>query len=106
MLKGRRLLAALQRLVRRCVRGCGSPNRGSIDPATGRKGAGGSCRSGRRQCGVRIPGRGARRSAATAVATRAADGTTAVAADAGGAEDPRQREGSSSTRGEGGFAGE
>ena len=70
--------AAFPRLVHRCVRGCGSPNRGSIDRAArrpGRKGAGGSCRSGRRRGGVRIRGRAARRSAATAVATTAADGT-------------------------------
>ena len=123
-LKGRPLLAAPQRHVRRYVRGCESQKRGSIDRAvrrTGRRGAGGSCRSGRRPGGFRIRGRAARKSAAIAVAMTeaggptvvatgagAADGTTAVAA-AEGAEESRQREGSFSRTGRGGrggFAGE
>ena len=57
------------------------PSRGAIDRAArrpGRKEAGGSCRSGRRQGGVRIRGRAARRSAETAVATTADDGTIVV----------------------------
>jgi hypothetical protein len=73
--KGRFLPVASPRLVRRRVRRCGSRSRGSIDRAvrrTDRKGAGGSCRSGRRSSGVRIRGRVARRSAATAAATTAA----------------------------------
>ena len=122
-LKGRRLLAASQRHVRRYVRGCESQKRGSIDREvrrTCRRVAGGSCRSGRRSGGFRIRGRAARKSAATAVAMTeaggptvvatgagAADGTTAVAAE--GAEESRQREGSFSRTGRGGrggFAGE
>ena len=128
-LKGRRLPATSRRHVRRYVRGCESRNRGSIDRAvrrTGRRGAGESCRSGRRPGGLRIRGRAARKSATTAVAMTvvaavsigvvtvvaigavAAGGTTAVAA-AEGAEETRQREGSSSRVGRGGrdgFAGE
>jgi hypothetical protein len=71
-------------MVCRRVRRCGSRIRGSIDRAvrrTGRKGVGGSCRSGRRSSGVRIRGRVARRSAATAAATTAAVVATEVAAE-------------------------
>ena len=135
-LKGRRLLATPQRHARRYVIRCGSRNRGSIDRSVrriGRRGAGESCRSGRRSEGLRIRGRAARKSAGTAVAMMeaggptavamteagdttvvatgagAAEGTTEVAAAVEGAEESRQREGSSSRfgrGGRGGFAGE
>jgi hypothetical protein len=62
----------------------------SIDRAdrrTGRKGAGGSCRSGRRPDGVRIRGRAARRCAATAVAMTEAEGTTVVVIGVAAAEE-------------------
>ena len=117
--KGRRLLAPFLRLARRSVRRCAKSNRRMIDRANrrpGRKGAGESCRSGRRHGGVRMRGRAARRSAATAVSTMGAEGTTVVVTvvatgveAAEGAEEPRQREGSFSMIGRvgtGGFAGE
>lgn len=134
--KGRRLPGAYRRLVRRyvsgCVSRCGSRSRGSIDRVDrryGRKGAVGSCRSGRRQAGLRMRDPAARYSAAIAVATTEAGGTavastgavvavaatgaaeaggTTGAAEAGGAEESRQGEGSFSMigrRGGGGFAG-
>ena len=101
-MKGRRLLATSQRHVRRYVRRCESRIRGSIDRAVrqiGRRGAGGSFRSGRRSERFRIRGRAARKSGATAVEMTEAggttvvgaveEGTTAVAAAAEGAEQSR-----------------
>lgn len=123
-LKGRRPLATRRRRARRSVRRFESRNPGSIDLAvrrTGRKGAGESCRSGRRPGGRRIRDRAARKSGTTAVAMTAAGDPTVVATGAGAtavatgavaagdAEESRQREGSSSRSGRGGrggFAGE
>ena len=105
--KGRRPFAASLRLVHRRVRGFGSPNRWSIGRSARRtdpKGPGGSCRSGRRPGGVRIPGsrgqeirgnrggddggRGADR-VATVVAAAVDDEVATGVAAAEGAEDSR-----------------